>query len=205
MQFLYNKIFSDHKSQFQSDEEADFYMDTDQLTRFLIAREFNFSKAYDMWHNWYKWHKVSLPNKITIDKLNKSLVESNRFYVHRHDRDHHPCLIVKARLHIQDEYKWEELFSYFLFTLEKAFRQSDENGTRKIVVIYDRIGFTQKNTDSNSFTYLKRIISTLQDYYPERLHAVYFIKLSVYFRLFFFFFFIFSFKKKKFNDIIYFF
>ena len=65
--------------------------------------------------------------------------------------------------------------------MERACRISDENGSKKIVVIMDRENAGWANFDRRLFSQIS-FPTILQDYYAERLHAIYILHTNWVFK-----------------------
>ena len=59
------------------------------------------------------------------------------------------------------------------FMMEEGVKKTEALGSEKICVIYDREGMTRQNIDFSMFGVLQSLLGMVQDFYAERLGAVY--------------------------------
>lgn len=77
----------------------------------------------------------------------------------------------------------EETIRFFLYNLELGIQLSEESGTEKISIIYDREGFDRsKNFDTSVLSLAKNIIGILQDNYAERLDSFFILYPNWFFK-----------------------
>lgn len=159
----------------------DFYCDLSNTTRFLIARDYNNDKALEMWKKWYEWRISYKVDNITEDEISNELKTGKAFWFGT-DKQGRPCLIIKIRRHMPKAVPIEETLRFAVYILEKGTKLMQEKGVYKIVVIWDRDGFSRKNFDTGMFTLMKQIIGIMQDFYAERLGAVYILHSNWFFK-----------------------
>lgn len=78
----------------------------EDLLRFLIIQNNNYTLAYLMYRNHLDWLKKT--NRPTKDQI-RSCLEKKWCFVHGHDREDHPLLIIKINRHLKNETNIEEL------------------------------------------------------------------------------------------------
>ena len=158
-------------------EAEERYLDPEALVRFLRAREFHVSDAFEMWKKWKKWRIDFGIDNITDESVMRSYV-TGKALVFGHDRNNHPCIIIRVRFHQPEEFPVEETMRMAIWLMEKAVRESDELGSKKICVIHDRGGMTSKNKDSRLIELGKSMSGMLQDFYAERLASFYVLHVN---------------------------
>lgn len=72
----------------------------------------------------------------------------------------------------------EDKVRFLIHLLEHGFRTADEGGTGQICVIYDRANMSNANKDDQLVNTVKSFSGILQDYYAERLGAVYVLHVN---------------------------
>lgn len=159
------------------------FIDDKILHRFMVARENNLNKAFDMWNVWFKWRNTYHPDKISYDEI-KSELETGKAYIHGEDKEGRPCIIIYPAKHFPSQTSFEDSMKYMVYMLEKITKISDEKGIEKIVAIVDRSNVGLSNIDYKMLGQ-SGIIQMLQDFYAERLHAVYVLHVNWIFRMVF--------------------
>jgi hypothetical protein len=161
--------------------KKDFYCDLSNTTRFLIARDYNNDKALEMWKKWYDWRISYKVDEIVEEEIANELKTGKAFWFGV-DKNKRPCLIIKIRRHKPKAVPIEETVRFAVSILERGTQLMKEHGVYKIVVIWDRNGFSRKNFDTGMFTLIKQIIGIMQDFYAERLAAVYILHSNWFFK-----------------------
>jgi hypothetical protein len=96
----------------------------------------------------------------------------------------HPCLVIKTRRHFPGQGNVEENIRFGVHTIEQGVVKMQENGVSKMCVIWDREGFDpKKNFDKSMLTVMKQLVGILQDFYAERLDAVYVLRPNWFFKM----------------------
>jgi len=168
-----------------SKTNLDFYTDIDNVTRFLIARDFKVPKALEMWKKWYNWRITYRADAIQESEIENELKSGKAFWYGR-NKLNHPCLIVKTRRHFPSESSVDQTIRFGVYTIEKGVNLMKEVGTSQVCVIWDREGFDQKkNFDKSILTVMKQLVGILQDFYAERLEQVYILKPNWFFKMIF--------------------
>lgn len=159
------------------------FIDDKILNRFMLARDNKIDKAFDMWVVWFKWRNTYHPDKISIEDIKYEL-NTGKAFIHGEDIEGRPCMIIFPAKHFPSETKFEDTMKYMVYMLEKITKLSDEKGSEKIVAIVDRSNVGLSNIDYNVLGQ-SGIIQMLQDFYAERLHAVYVLHVNWIFRMVF--------------------
>jgi len=164
----------------------DYYTNRDCLKRFSIAHEFNFDTIMTKWRNWVEWRLSYKPEKISEDEeaIEKQM-ETGKLRWYKHDKLKRPCLYYKMRYHRPGLATAEENVRYFVYMLEKGIKEAEKLGTDKVVVVYDRRGYSKKNHDPKTVDTMKKLMPILQDYYPERLQTFYVLGANWFYRMMF--------------------
>lgn len=157
--------------------EEERYLDQEALLRFLRAREYHVSDAFEMWKKWKAWRISYRIDFITDESVQRSYV-TGKALVFGHDRHNHPCIIVRVRFHEPDEFSVEETMHFAIWLMEKAVKQADELGSKKICVIHDRGSMTARNKDTRLMELGKSMSGMLQDFYAERLASFYVLHVN---------------------------
>lgn len=165
----------------EDQDVIDYYINDDVLNRFMIARENNVKKAFDMWCTWFKWRLTFHPEKINVDTI-KNQLEIGKAYMHGKDKEGRPCLVVKPGKHFPSECSYEDTMKLAVFWIEKITKESDNVGKKQIVAIIDRKDSGIRNVDYKMIGQ-SGIISMLQDFYAERLHGIYVLHVNWVFRM----------------------
>lgn len=157
-----------------------FYMNNEQITRFKNAREGDEVKALDMFINWIKWRIDFKPDSISVDSIVNDL-KVGKAFIHGCDKDNRPCLIAKTGKHFPSETTFENSFKLGIFWLERICKLADQTKEKRIVALIDRTNTGFKNIDYGA---IKKggLVSSLQDYYADRLHKIYIIHVDWVFK-----------------------
>jgi len=162
-------------SDFPKISNLDFYLNKDNLIRFAIAYNWDSHEILTKWKDWVQWHTTYQPDKISEEEIIKEMSQAGFLRWYKSDKAKRPCLYFRVKNYRPDIGSIEDVIRYFVFMIEQGLKEADLYGTNKIVVVYDRRGYSKKNQDSNFFDNFKRIVTLLQNYYPERLHGLYFL------------------------------
>lgn len=178
------KIIEEYKKLVPTQEHIEVYTDLDTTTRFLIARKFNEKKAIEMWTNWRKWRIEYKVDNITEVEIENELKMGKAFF-HGYDKENRPCLVIKVKRHRPGQISVEETVRYGVYLIEKGIKLAEARGSDKMVVIYDREGFENKNFDKKLATVMRSLLTILQDYYAERLAKMYVLFPNWFYKLMF--------------------
>lgn len=166
-------------------KNKEYYTDINNVTRFLIARDFKVPKALEMWKKWYDWRITYRADAIDESEIATDL-KSGKAYWFGHNKAKHPCLVVKTRRHFPGQSTIDQTIRFGVYTIEQGIQKMKDLGTSKICVIWDREGFDQKkNFDKSIITIMKQLLGILQDFYAERLDVVYILKPNWFFKMIF--------------------
>ena len=164
----------------------DFYTNIDCILRFLIAREFDSNKAFEMWKKWVDWRLSYKPELISPNEESvKKQLETGKLLWHKTDKGNRPVLYYRMKYHVPNLADLDNNLRFLVYMIEQGCKEADKLGSRQICVIYDRRGYSKKQQDPNSMKAMKLLIPILQDYYPERLHCYYVMGANWFFRAMF--------------------
>ncbi|OMJ83991.1 hypothetical protein SteCoe_14977 [Stentor coeruleus] len=158
-----------------TDEEK--YTNQDMLIRVLRARDLKVQPAYEMWQKWYRWRKDYRADEITEEEM-KEHIKTGKAFFFGEDNEGRPCLIVRARYHWPNQFALEETMRYVIYLVEQGVKLADEKHTGQMCVIYDRGDISSANKDGNLIELGKGLAAMLQDFYAERLGAVYILHVN---------------------------
>lgn len=153
------------------------YLDTQNFIRVLTARDFNLDASFEMWLKWYEWRVEYRADEITESEMMPHILTGKAFY-RGTDKQGRPCLILRFRYHQPSQFPPEETMRYMIYLVEYGVKLSDELGVGQITVVYDRAGLTSENRDGKLIDLIKKLSSMLQDFYAERLGAVYVLNVN---------------------------
>ena len=166
--------------------KQEFYTNIDCALRFLTAREFDSTKAFEMWKKWLEWRLAYKPEQISLSEdCIKKQFEAGKLLWHKTDKGNRPCLYYRMKYHVPNLADLDNNLRFLIYMIEKGCNEADKLGSRQICVIYDRRGYSKKQHDPNSMKAMKLLIPILQDYYPERLQCYYVMGANWFFRAMF--------------------
>jgi hypothetical protein len=183
---LYKEIPMMMRETFPTVSQPEYYTNQDAIKRFAIAQEFKHDVVIAKWKNWVEWRTTYKPEKISEEEeaIEKQM-ETGKLRWYKHDKSKRPCLYYKMRYHRPGLADADEAVRYFIYMLEKGLQEADKLGTQKIVVVYDRKGYSKKNHDPKTVDTMKKLMPILQDYYPERLQCFYVLGANWFYRMMF--------------------
>jgi hypothetical protein len=135
------------------------------LMRFLVARNFDISKASEMMQKAIKWHLEVRPADIDLSKMSH-IIETQRFYIPGFDKKGQACLVIKVKNHIPKQFPLEDMTTYSVAIIHKIIRKSEQNGQMRFSVIMDRQGASRSNQD---IAFSSSFVQVVLNNYPERL------------------------------------
>lgn len=156
------------------------YNNPDLMIRLLRAREYKIPQAFEMWKKWYEWRITYKAESITKSEMLPQIQTGKAFY-YLTDKQKRPCLIVRARYHWPGQFSLEDTMRYSIYLVEKGVKKSDKLGSKQICVIYDRGEMTSANRDSGLISLFRQLVAMLQDFYAERLGALYILHVNWFF------------------------
>lgn len=110
-------------------------------------------------------------------------IKTGKAFWHGYDKGNRPCLILRMKHHWAG-FTQQQLVQFLIYLVEQGIRLADENGSGQVVIIFDKNECTTENKDKVLFHTIKRVAKIMQAYYAERLHAIYFLNLPWFMRLF---------------------
>lgn len=153
------------------------FTNDDALLRILRAREFNVDAALAMWQRWVDWRISYRADSITEEEMMPHIVKGKAFF-HGKDKQGRICLIIRVRHHNPQDFTPEETLRYSIYLAECAVKLADTEGTGQICIVYDRSDITDANQDPNLISLVKQMASIFQDFYAERLGALYVLHVT---------------------------
>ena len=150
---------------YDGDEITSFCQDEHNLRRFLVARDNNPDKSYEMAAAAIKWRSEIKPTTLTVadfDTANSQGVWRFAGYA----KNGWPIMLVRTSL-FDPCYTTEEYVRYIAYMMEKNIERMDPsnaNGQRHFI-IFDMHDMNY-NTD---YAKLRELIRIANDYHPERL------------------------------------
>jgi hypothetical protein len=138
-------------------------VDDDTIGRFLIARNNNREKAEALLGTTEKWrsHHFPILKQDCMNELRRAMTFSYGF-----DKEGRPMMIFVTRRNDPKTRDLEEMGRACIWMTEDAIRHLPDDKS-KFTILFDR---TDMGMDKEDITFLKNMIKTFQDKYPERLH-----------------------------------
>ena len=150
-----------------------FYLNKDQLIRFLRARDYDIPKTTQMYVNWVKWRLDYRADRIDPEQI-RAMLEKETIKIVGHSIDNSLVVLVQARYHEPTAQHIDDLVRYGIFVTEQAIQRLEREGRKPCIhVIYDRTGMTNANRDYALIKLSYKMIGMLQDFYCERLGNFY--------------------------------
>jgi len=166
--------------------DAHYYTNQDAIKRFAIAQDFKTDQVIEKWKNWVQWRTTYKPEKIREDEeAIERQMETGKLRWYKYDKERRPCLYYKMRYHRPGLANTDESVRYFVYMLEKGLQEAEKLGSSKVVVLYDRKGYSKKNHDPKTVDTMKKLMPILQDYYPERLEVFDVLGANWFYRMMF--------------------
>ncbi|CAI2374822.1 unnamed protein product [Moneuplotes crassus] len=150
-------------------------LDKIALLRFCIARNFHPKKVLDLWTKWVNWRVMYQPHKIRKRDI-KHTAFRKCLYVSRKNKLGCPCAVISPGA-TNEVYDIEDVQKVVAYVLEKVSKKADKNGTTQFCVIFDRTNMKNK-TEKKWIPIYKEMSHAVQQYFPERLHQAYILKLN---------------------------
>lgn len=183
--YAFNKLIIDEYTKLvPSKENIEKYTDLDTTTRFLLAKNFKEKQALEMWQNWRKWRIEYKVDEISEKEIENELKQGKAFF-HGYDKEGRPCIVIKVKRHRPGQISVEETIRYGVYMIEKGIRLCKEKKSDKMVVLYDREGFVNKNFDTKLATVMKSLLKILQAFYAERLAKMYVLNPNWFYKMMF--------------------
>lgn len=160
---------------YDDDEVQNHVLNKVTLIRFCIARDFDAKKALKLWLEGAEWRLDYQPHLIKRKEVKKSTL-NKCFYLCKQNKNGNPCIIISPGA-TDEIYESDVLWKLVSYTMERACRRCDRNGTTQICVLFDRTGMTN-STDKRWVPLYKELATIIQDNYPERLHKAYVLGMN---------------------------
>ncbi|KAL7114381.1 hypothetical protein ACP275_04G117900 [Erythranthe tilingii] len=152
-------------------------IDDPTLRRFLRARDLDVEKASTMFIKYLTWRRSFVPNgSISLSEI-KNHMGQNKMFMQGTDKKGRPIAVFFGGRHIATTGGTDELKRAVVFVLDKLCSRTSD-GQEKFTVIADLKGYGYANSDVRGCI---AALSTLQDYYPERLGKLFFIHVPYIF------------------------
>lgn len=155
-------------------------LDDSTMRRFLRARELDVEKACTMLLKYLKWRRNFVPNGYISEAEVPNELAQKKLFMQGTDKNGRPIIVLFGAKHFQNKIGGIDEFKRFLvYALDKlCSRSSQGKGKDKFAVIGDVEGWGYCNSDIRAYL---AALSTLQDYYPERLGKVFLIHVPYIF------------------------
>ena len=99
-------------------------------------------------------------------------------------KDNCVILIIRPRFYLAGDQDIDTFVRYGMFVIEQAISRIETQGLNpRINAIYDQEGMGSANRDSTLIKFLIKIITMMQDYYPERLGNFFALRPNFWFRM----------------------
>jgi len=149
----------------------------EDLTRFLVARDFDITKTTDMYKNYLEWWSTTSPRTISDEKISTSLY-ANKAFVYGYDKQFRPTLYIVTKKHDKN-IPIEETRLFISRLIMSAVDLLGKDGTNnQFSAIIDFDDFGTSNFDMKA---LKSIMWLLDRCFPERLGSLYMVNTGILF------------------------
>lgn len=164
--------------------EDEAFLEEKGLVRLLYARNFSVDSAFEMWKHWVDWRKNYGADQLTYEQV-QPIYETGKAFWNGHDKYNRPCLIIRVRCHWPGQFDLEDTMRFIVYLIEQGLRMADEAESGQLCVIYDRGNVVKANRDPQLIETVKKISGMLQDYYAERLAAMYILHVNWFYYIMF--------------------
>ncbi|KAI5055459.1 hypothetical protein GOP47_0028980 [Adiantum capillus-veneris] len=145
--------------------------------RFLKARSMNISKAAKMYVQYCTWRASFVPlGHIPAEEVISEL-NANKCGLQGYSKKGHPLLIGLGGKHYPSKNNLDTFKRYVVHLLDKSIASAPA-GVEKIIVIVDLKHLGYKNVDVKGYI---AAFQLLQNYFPERLAALYMVNVPRFF------------------------
>jgi len=140
----------------------------DDLKRYLLARQNNIDKTYEMAKDAIQWRLEKKPEAIRVSDFSTA----NEQGVHRfagYAKNGWPIILITGRLWDPSEYSMEEYVNMIAFLMETNIKRMDPSipdSNKKHFVLMDVKGMSYLKSDLKK---IRQFVKIVADYYPERL------------------------------------
>jgi CRAL/TRIO domain len=124
-----------------------------------------------MWYNWIKWREEFRPMDIQFSEIEDEYKRGKAYFC-GHDHEGRLVLMIKPARHWPDDSDLDKTLKLGYYLIEKATLYAMAIQQHQFVIIYDRSEVTRKNVDMKLFGMMKKLASSMQNYYPERAYKV---------------------------------
>ncbi|EAR84753.1 divergent CRAL/TRIO domain protein (macronuclear) [Tetrahymena thermophila SB210] len=152
-----------------SEENKKFYLNQNEIIRILLARDFDPKKSLEMWKNWVQWREQNKPETIKEQDIVEELKAGKAFLTGGYDIQKNPILVAVFRRHIPGAIPRETTEKFFIHYLEDALKKARQTGSGRVTIFADMVGYSNKNFSTKDSDLIKKLLSILQDNYPESL------------------------------------
>eukprot|EP01147_Barroeca_monosierra_P006975 gene6975-9578_t len=157
------------------------FLSSSTLSRYIIAREGNIDKAFDMIVaslNWrHEWH----PEKISAHEVRED-ISMCKMYIQGHDKVGRPVVIFKPANDRDGVGSILTKVRFYVWVLERAIQSMPED-VSQMVWIVDLRGYRVGPSDLKRVKLARALLETLQNQYPERVAKLILVKPPWYFRV----------------------
>lgn len=172
---VFNEIFDECYKFLQTNltlypkEEQEDYLK--EVFRFYALQNKDKTSTFKRWQSWSEYKAKYHPERIT-EKDIPVQIKTGKAFIHGHDKEGRPCVVIKQSLHIPSQTDMEEMIRYGFYTLEKAFKLAEHTEKKEIVIIIDLLNFGWSNVDKRMLR-KKGLKGIVQDYYIEKIYRIY--------------------------------
>ena len=130
-----------------SESQKEFYLENEQLLRFLRARDFKMEPTTKMHDQWVRWRLSYKADQIRPSQIRDMLLRETMM-LGPPTKDGCITLFIRPRYHVPGANHIDDLVRYGIFIVEQAInRIKAENLDPRLACIYDRTGMTNQNKD----------------------------------------------------------
>ncbi|KAI5076620.1 hypothetical protein GOP47_0008685 [Adiantum capillus-veneris] len=149
-------------------------IDDAMLARFLRARAMHVPRAAKMLAEHQRWRASFVPlGFISESEVESELAQGKVSLQGVSKKTGHPLLIMLARHHVANKADPQEFKRFVVYVFDKLIASGASGDVEQHIVIVDLEGVGYKNMDVKS---LLTALHICQNYYPERLVRLYFVK-----------------------------
>ncbi|KAG8379645.1 hypothetical protein BUALT_Bualt07G0110500 [Buddleja alternifolia] len=146
-------------------------IDDSTLRRFLRARDLDVEKASSMLMKYLTWRRTFVPKgSISTSEIPNEIAQ-NKMFMQGTDKEGRPIAVVFGSRHFTSKGGVDEFKRFLVFALDKLCSRIPD-GQEQFTIIGDLEGYGYCNTNVRGYL---AALSTLQDYYPERLGKIFII------------------------------
>ena len=124
-----------------------------EVLRFYTFEKKDVSSSFTRWQKWAAYRSKYHPESIT-EKDIPIQIKTGKVFIHGHDKEGRPCVVIKQSLHIPGETDMEEMIRYGFYIMEKALNEAAKVNKKDIVLLMD-----------NRPTIIKFLLNSKNKYY----------------------------------------